>query len=163
MAELSGVDADGNFEFVGFGVQKQPTLILVFSPTCEVCRVNWPNWDAILHKASSGARVVAINLGGHLPNAYLTNHHLNAMDVIAQPFSEGVLEDHFRLTPQTIVVGANGRVKKAWLGALTPRDIRAIEELLGNASGTQKATPAASLTSHPLPFNQAKEATAKRR
>jgi hypothetical protein len=38
MAELSGLGADGAPDFVGFGVRKRPTLVLVFSPTCSVCR-----------------------------------------------------------------------------------------------------------------------------
>jgi hypothetical protein len=152
MAGMSGVGADGKFDFVGFGVRKRPTLVLVFSPTCEVCRANWPNWDAILPKTSSEARVVAVNLGGHLPNGYVTKYHIDAMDLLVQPFSEGVLENHFQLTPETIIVDANGRVKGAWLGALTPRDIREVEELLGTAHAIRKAARSASLTNRLSPF-----------
>ena len=129
---LSGKDPRGNPLVVGYGQDRKQTVLLVFSPECGVCDVNWPNWDRAIRTAdANGDRVVGVNLAPAVSQKYLDQHGLRDRSVIAQADASTVLGYNLRFTPQTIVVGADGEVQWVWTGVLNREAERAFDGILG--------------------------------
>jgi len=53
------------------------------------------------------------------------------MPVIAQADPKALVRYQFRLTPQTILVDAGGRVEKVWSGVLDASSVAEIERMAG--------------------------------
>jgi hypothetical protein len=131
MQPLAGLSDSYAPVTVNFGRRQRPTLVLVFSPSCNVCTENWPEWEEALSATSrTTARVIAVDLGGALPDAYAKRYNLDKFRVIVHPLALGVLADNLKLTPETVLVGRDGRVEHAWLGALGARRTRELESAL---------------------------------
>jgi len=129
---LSGKDPQGNPLVIGYGQDKKQTVLMVFSPECGVCEVNWPNWDRAIRTAdANGDRVVGVNLAPALSQKYLDQHGLRDHSVIAEADASAVFGYNLRFTPQTIVVGADGKVQWVWTGVLNREAERAFDAILG--------------------------------
>jgi hypothetical protein len=144
LTPLTGSAQDGAPLSIRFEGRKRQNLILLFSSLCAPCTANWPNWDSLLSAIAptGSARVVAVNLGGTLPAGYVALHHLDRTTLLATPTAETVISDNFRVTPETILADAGGRVEGAWVGPLTPTARFEILRLLGPVNPGYQATPA---------------------
>lgn len=116
---LDGVDSNGTRSVVSYGVDPRKTLLLVFSPTCEVCDENWPSWNRIVASIEElSVRVVGVNISETLPDEYVGGFGLSGMQVLTQLDDEDKRAYRLSLTPQTILVNAYGRVEGVWSGRL---------------------------------------------
>jgi hypothetical protein len=128
---LRGLDLGGGITSVAYGRGEKPTLLLVLSPSCGWCKINLPNWQAILAQVSDRYRVVAISISRPKTAEYVREHGLSKAAVIVEPEPRDLLAYKFQLTPQTILVDADGTVRKSWLGAFSAEDRQEIERTLG--------------------------------
>ena len=121
MQPLAGLNNSYMPVVVNLGRRQRPTLVLAFSPSCSICTANWPEWEEVLSATSrETARVIAVDLGGALPDAYAKRYRLDGLRVIVHPLAFGVLADNLKLTPETVLVGRDGRVEHVWLLAGCP-------------------------------------------
>lgn len=129
---LRGMGLDKNIKVIAYaGQAKKDTLFLVFSPFCGWCKINLPNWQAILDQASDRYRIVAISIARDKTAEFVREHGLGKAEVIVEPDPRDLLTYKLQLTPQTILVDSNGVVKKNWMGAFSSEGRQEIESTLG--------------------------------
>lgn len=112
---------------VRFG--SRPTILYYFSPNCGWCERNWTSVEALVAAVGSQYRFVALS---SVPNVadYVETHHLT-FEVYSGLTLESARVYHFAGTPQTVVVGADGRITQVWSGAFRGQLQREVERALG--------------------------------
>lgn len=122
LPNLHGQGLDGRDLTISYANRRQPTLLLVFSPTCPHCKRTWPAWQDLERKAP-GARVVFVNVGGALPPNFSQLYSFDSATVLARTDAESVLQYSLLETPITILVSPGGHSEKVWAGELAPGDV----------------------------------------
>jgi hypothetical protein len=109
-------DVAGNHQALKLGDGK-PTVLYIMAPTCPWCAKNIENIRALANAAGSEYRFLGVSntpkgLADHLEAKPLPFPvYAVDMDHLPKGFDPGP-------TPQTVLVGADGRVEKVWRGAL---------------------------------------------
>ena len=128
---LDGMDANGNRMTVRYGEDNRKTLLLVFSPTCGACRLNMPNWQAIARGLDPRAyRIVAASLAPEGSQEYLERYGLSQIPAMTELDAEDRVSYNLVLSPQLIMVDANGKTEKVWTGALNGVQKQDVENTL---------------------------------
>lgn len=128
---LRGLGLDEKIKNLSYGAEEKPTLLLVFSPSCGWCKINLPNWQAILGQAAGRYRIVALSISREGTAEYVSKHGLSQATVIVEPEPRDLLAFRFHLTPQTVLVDSSGMVRRNWLGAFASEERRDVESTLG--------------------------------
>jgi hypothetical protein len=137
---ITGKDLRGDSVAVAHGQDGKKTLMLVFSPDCHACDLNWPKWNLAIRSAdAAGARVVGVNLAPVLTEEYIERHGLGGRVVIAQADASSKLAYQLRFTPQTIVIGSDAKVLWVWTGALPDKAEKDLDGLLSGRSASMAA------------------------
>ena len=133
--DLRGFDVQGKPLLVSYrGETRRKVLLFVFSPTCRFCAENWPNWWRVFSQLDHNAvQPAAVDVTATATPDFIAQHQMTAMPVFVQVDPRAVPEYHFHLTPQTILVDADGKVEKVWSGVLTPGDIAELERLTNHS------------------------------
>lgn len=110
--------------------EPRPVLVLVFSPTCPACDVNWPTWDSLVAvQQRYDAPVVSVDISGRVRSDYLDVHGISEYPLITSAAPETSMAFRFRFTPQTLIL-QNGKVVAGWTGVLSATELRiAVERL----------------------------------
>lgn len=121
---LSGYDLEGREVHVPFGGTNAGAVLFVFSPDCPACDGIWEEWRSIANSArQKGYRPVAVNLSNRISREdkqlYVRSNELQEMQIVANPTTESILALRLRLTPQIIVIRADGTVGGALSGGLS--------------------------------------------
>jgi hypothetical protein len=119
--QLVGYDLDGKKITYDYGVDSRDTLLLILSPGCHACDENWPNWTRLIHSVDSkSVRLIIANVTYTFPmtKEYVTQHGIAAIPVLSEVNAESMQAYHFGYTPQTLLIGSNGEVKKVETGLL---------------------------------------------
>lgn len=103
----------------------QAMVLYYFSADCGWCRRNWDNVGLLANSLQRRFRLVALSASPRV--AQEVRNRLAGFEVVWN-FSQDV-RSAYQLggTPMTVVVGADGRVLKAWKGAFQGRVEREIE------------------------------------
>jgi thiol-disulfide isomerase/thioredoxin len=117
LPDLHGKDLEGHDLTISYQNVQQPTLLLVFSPTCPHCKRNWPEWLDLARNAKD-KRVVFVNVGGPLPPNFSQLYSFDSGTVMAETSPETVLKYSFFEFPMTILISPNGRSEKVQVGEL---------------------------------------------
>lgn len=137
---LTGRDAYGNPLAFPYNEDQRSTLIMVFSPHCGVCDENWPIWEALLDRLPQDkVRAVAVDLSSQADWAYLMQHGIADLPVIAQPDPSSIIGYRMRLVPQTFLVGSDGTVQKVWTGLLGSTEVAELEQRIATLSAAESA------------------------
>lgn len=132
LTPLDGLDADGNRASFSYDGEPRKTLLLSFAPECGPCEENMPVWEALVKGLDARSfRVVAVSLVPTGVKEYVGRHDLGAVPVIANVDSEDRAAYKLRTTPQTILIGPDGKVEKVWTGLLKGERRKEVEEALG--------------------------------
>ena len=110
---------------VDWAANPKGTLLYVFAPNCKFCDQNIAAQKALL-AAANGYKTLTISLTRDGLNDYLTRHDISGTVYVAQ----GGLKDlKVTVTPETILIGPDAKVKRVWLGSYKGSRVRAeIEE-----------------------------------
>lgn len=128
---LDGLDTAGNKTSFKYGEDTRKTLLMVFSPGCGACKANMPNWQALAKDLDPQSyRIVTASLMAEGTQAYLEKYGLDALPAIAEPDAEDRLSYNLVLSPQLILIGADGKTEKVWTGALQNADKADVEKTL---------------------------------
>lgn len=127
---LTGTGSDGRPVTVAYKSGHLKTLMLVFARSCSECAVNWPEWQKLLGEIDL-ARVrpigVSVESSG-LSSQYLTQVGMARLNTVLLPDFESITSYRFQYTPQTILIGSNGKVEDIWSGVLNPKQISEIQQ-----------------------------------
>jgi hypothetical protein len=127
---LEGIDLAGHHIVVPFDGNRE-TLLLVFSPTCHFCMLNWPTWQTITARLDQrSVRVVYANLSNKLDLPYVSEHRMSQGQILAQTDAKSILAYRLQLTPETMLIGANGKMQAVWPGLIDSAQLAALERAL---------------------------------
>ena len=117
-SELKFKGLDGHDETVNFSEKKLKTLLLVFSPSCNYCVQQYPNWTELVGKIDYNHwRVLAVTsednydkIKNHIEEHKLSNIKVGSMS------KEDIRRARMLYTPMTLALGTDGEVLKVWPG-----------------------------------------------
>lgn len=109
-------DVDGNPVFINYTGSERPTVLYVFTPQCDWCTRNLANVRTIANHAGERYRFVGLSLSSDQLREYISRNNIDYPVYTELPDS---VRSAYMLggTPQTIIVSAEGRVIKNWMGA----------------------------------------------
>jgi hypothetical protein len=115
---------------IQFSKEQLPTLFYWFSPTCGWCELNLPNFEALAAQANGRYRFLPVadaspaDLAVYAEKYSLTFPLYSMSGVQSQRY-------HFRGTPSSLLVSANGTVLHDWYGAYRASTLVEVEKTLG--------------------------------
>ena len=107
---------DGKQETITYAADGKPTVIYVFTPTCPWCERNSGNINTLVGLKGQSYRFIGLSLDNEGLSKYVESHQLS-FPVYTNLTSESIEMLGLGSTPQMIVVSAEGRVIKNWVGA----------------------------------------------
>jgi hypothetical protein len=121
-----GFDMSGKKVLFGYGQDPRPTVILSLSPGCHACDKNWPSWNSLIRSVpSDSVRLLIANVAASIPvtDEYLNRHGIRGIPLIDDISPETFYAYHLGVTPQTILVGADGKVRDVQTGAFEAKSL----------------------------------------
>jgi peroxiredoxin len=129
---LSGTDIDGKHFTLDYRNDPRKAVMLVFSPRCGFCNKNMPNWKAITQSLDRNSyRIVAVSIISEGVKEYVSQQKLTDVPVIAEVDPKSRVSYEMNVTPQTLLIGSDGKVEKVWTGVLRPDEQSEVGQLLG--------------------------------
>jgi peroxiredoxin len=143
MPDLQGFDPEGKPVEVLYGKDPRKVLVFVFSPTCPFCEQNWPKWEQVISALDhSAVRPVGVDVTSTSKAPFLSQHQLTGLPVFEKVEPHVMLNYHFQLTPQTILLDPDGKVEKVWTGVMTDSAVADLKQRTGGgktASASSKS------------------------
>ena len=128
---LEGLGLQGERINMSFGTDARKTLLLVFAPGCGACNENALNWQLMMNRLDEAEyRIVGVSLVHTGTNEYVAQHKLKDITVFADVDATNRAAYSLMLTPQTILIGADGTTEKVWSGNLLGSDRQDLESSL---------------------------------
>jgi peroxiredoxin len=129
---LHGKTINGESLTVSYGNDTRKTVLLVFSPGCDFCSQNMPNWHKIMRSLDPSAyRVVALSTRSDGSRQYLETYGLNAIPAITELDPKDRVSYELNITPETILIDSAGKVEAVWAGVFGEAERQQIKEMLG--------------------------------
>ncbi len=116
----SAVALDGRLEPVALPAAGSKLLIITFSPGCPACQANQDGWMKMASALEQkGVRVLWISRDPiEITRDYCVKHGIRLSDTLADPPYRTFSQLGLARVPNTLLVGAEGRVEKVWAGRL---------------------------------------------
>ena len=109
-----------------------PSVLYFIAPRCDWCKANTPVINAIFSGKRDEHRFIGLSMTADGLSEYLTaNPLLFPVYAIPNPFDEQWSALRLGRTPYMIAVGAEGRIKGVWAGALATRNKSDVEQFFG--------------------------------
>ena len=117
---LSGLALDGRPQQVTLPESGSNLLIITFSPGCPACQANQDGWKKLANTLElKGVRVLWVSRDPiEITRDYCSKHGIPLSDVLADPPYRTFAQLGLVRVPNTVLVGAEGRVQKVWAGRL---------------------------------------------
>jgi hypothetical protein len=125
---LEGFDSNGNMHSLNYAQDSRKTVLLVLSAKCRACDENMPNWEAMINgldRQSFRLAAVSLQSEGFKENA--SQRGINQIPILTKIDPKYRVAYNLALTPQTILIDADGKVEKVWTGFLRGEDKRDVE------------------------------------
>jgi len=125
---LEGIDSNGDRQSITYGQDSRKTVLLVLSTRCSACVENMPNWQAIINRLDQQSfRLAAVSLQSEGFKEYASRHGINQIPVLTKIDPKYRVAYNLALTPQIILIDADGKVEKVWTGLLRREDKQEVE------------------------------------
>lgn len=117
---LGGLSLDGRFQPLALPSADSKLLIITFSPGCPACQANQQGWMKLAGVLEQkGVRVLWLSRDPiAITRDYCLKHGIRLADTLADPPYGTYLQLGLARVPNTVLVGASGRVEKVWAGRL---------------------------------------------
>lgn len=117
---LAGVAFDGRLEPVTLPAVGSKLLIITFSPGCPACQANQDGWMRLASTLEQkGVRVLWVSRDPiEITRDYCLKHGIRLSDTLADPPYRTFAQLGLARVPNTVLVGAEGRVEKVWAGRM---------------------------------------------
>ena len=118
--KLAGLALDGRFQPVVLPPTDSKLLIITFSPACPACQANQEGWMRLASTLEQrGVRVLWVSRDSiEITRDYCLKHGIRVTDTLADPPYRTFAQLGLARVPNTLLVGAEGRVEKVWAGRL---------------------------------------------
>lgn len=116
MPELDMKDTNGKLVHLTYGSVRTPTVVYFFSPLCHYCQRNIANMSELSRQAGNRYRIVGVTIETKDLREFI-NKSNEPFPIYTEPTQTVIKGFHFGGTPQTFVVGVDGRLKQGWTGA----------------------------------------------
>jgi len=126
MPRLVASDLTGAARSLIFEQSTRPTLLYVYSPTCPWCAKNSENFRTLVAGVNGKVNVIALSLSDTAPAGLDF-----AFPVYWHPAAASKKAYSLGQTPDTIVIGTDGRVAKRWVGAWSGPAKKDVEHYFG--------------------------------
>jgi len=133
ISNLSGTDINGARYVEDYSNRNDTSLLLVFSPACQYCQRNWPNWSRLVQEYSPSLNVVYADLSASVTSEYFKNFGVAVPSHLVKFNSLAAQEHSLFVTPTTLVVGPKGLVKYVHVGVLDDNMVEQIGQFLSEA------------------------------
>jgi hypothetical protein len=132
ISQITGLDTFGHPLHIALGDNKRKTLLLVFSPNCRVCGLNWPAWQRVANSVDKDSfRIVYVNGNARLTNEYLQHYQVPLTSSVIAEVDPGVLlRYNIVVTPETLLLDPSGKIEKAWIGMLEGEQLNEVDQSL---------------------------------
>ncbi len=107
----------------------RPTVVYVFTPSCLWCARNMANVQVLVEAVETSHRVIALSLAPDVGD-YVRQHGLT-VPVYIEPDLEAMEGLGLGPTPHTIVLSADGKVERTWLGAYSGKIAEEVQSYFG--------------------------------
>ena len=117
---LAGIAFDGRLEPVVLPWAGSKLLVITFSPGCPACQANQEGWMRLASTLErKGVRVLWVSRDPiEITRDYCAKHGIRPSDTLADPPYRTFAQLGLARVPNTVLVGADGRVEKVWAGRL---------------------------------------------
>jgi peroxiredoxin len=117
---LAGIALDGRLEPVALPAAGSKLLIITFSPGCPACQANQDGWMRLASRLEQkGVRVLWVSRDAvEITRNYCVEYGIRLSDALADPPYRTFAQLGLARVPNTLLVGAEGRVEKVWAGRL---------------------------------------------
>ena len=117
---LAGIASDGRLETVTLPSADSKLLIITFSPGCPACQANQDGWMKLASTLErKGVHVLWVSRDPiEITREYCVKHGIPLSDALADPPHRTFAQLGLARVPNTLLVGAEGRVEKVWAGRL---------------------------------------------
>jgi peroxiredoxin len=120
--DLSGSTMDGKLRTISIPEQPgEKLLIVTFSPGCSFCRASLASWLRLSKELAQKPEWHVLWVSRdplQVTRQYCTEQELPADQTIADPTYRTYVQLALKAVPNTIIIGAGGRVEKVWTGPL---------------------------------------------
>jgi peroxiredoxin len=118
--KLAGLTLEGRFQALALPSADSKLLIITFSPSCPACQANQEGWMKLAGALEQkGVRVLWVSRDPtEITRDYCLKHGIRLSDTLADPPCRTYVQLGLARVPNTVLVGANGRVEKVWAGRL---------------------------------------------
>jgi len=120
LKNLAGIAFDARLEPVALPAAGSKLLILTFSPDCPACQANQDGWMRLASTLEQkGVRVLWVSRDPiEITRDYCLKHGIRLSDTLADPPYRTFAQLGLARVPNTLLVGAEGRVEKVWAGRM---------------------------------------------
>jgi peroxiredoxin len=120
LKNLAGIAFDGRLEPVALPAAGSKLLILTFSPGCPACQANQDGWMRLSSTLEQkGVRVLWVSRDPiEITRDYCAKHSIPLSNTLAEPPYGTYVQLGLARVPNTLLVGAEGRVEKVWAGRM---------------------------------------------
>ena len=117
---LAGMAFDGRLQSVALPSTDSKLLIITFSPGCPACQANQDGWMRLVSTLEQkGVRVLWVSRDPiEITRDYCLKHGIQLSNTLADPPYRTFAQLGLARVPNTLLVGAEGRVEKVWAGRL---------------------------------------------
>jgi peroxiredoxin len=138
---LAGMAFDGRLESVALAAAGSKLLIITFSPGCPGCQANRDGWMRLVSTLEQkGVRVLWVSRDPiEITRDYCLKHGILLSNTLADPHYRTFAQLGLARVPNTLLVGAEGRVEKVWAGRLDQAGWNTIFTYFGEREGMASA------------------------
>jgi hypothetical protein len=105
------------------------TLLLVLSPSCPYCKINFHNWRTIL-SAARRARVICLDVTDTADVGYLKAFGIPATATVLRLTPGEAMARLFAGTPTTVLLSPHGVVRWAYSGVMKDEQLNELRGLV---------------------------------
>lgn len=126
LPDLLGRDIQGNKLSIDYGSDARRTILMVFSSGCGPCSENMKNWRALKNSCdASKYRLVGVSLTPSGTAEFVAYHKMEGIPIMSEVDAKSRVDYNLTLTPQTILIGPDGKTERVWSGVLSSGSTRA--------------------------------------
>lgn len=125
---LAGQDITGTAVSVDLSHREKGTLLLVLSPHCPFCRINFQNWREILTTVPKD-EVVWVDVTDTADQMYLVTVGISSDAKLIKLTSSTAAARQLLVTPTTVLLDQHGKVRLSATGVLHGDDVAQFKKL----------------------------------
>ncbi len=129
---IHGHTVDNQERTLDLAHRKTRTLLLVLSPACPYCRVNFQNWRDLLQLVSSD-QVVWADITDTADSSYMVAAGIPANATMIRLDPDEAEQANLDATPTTVVLDPHGVVKWSWSGVMSKEKVSELRRLLSSS------------------------------